>query len=65
MGRGDERQRRPEETRRVPKADIAGRQNVPSSMPPMGQLLSRRELRDLRRRLREEPGPDEATEDAA
>ena len=31
----------------IPRAQIAQRQNVPSSMPPMGDILSPRELRDL------------------
>jgi quinoprotein glucose dehydrogenase len=35
------------ESRTVQKADIAGRTNHPSSMPPMGLILTRRELRDL------------------
>lgn len=33
--------------RRVAKYDIAKRVNGPSTMPPMGTILSRRELRDL------------------
>jgi len=32
---------------RVPKADIAARVNGPSAMPPMGTLLTRREIRDV------------------
>lgn len=31
----------------IPKARIARRVNQPSAMPPMGQVISRRELRDL------------------
>ena len=31
----------------IPKARIARRVNQPSSMPPMGRVISRRELRDL------------------
>jgi len=34
-------------TRKLPKAEIASRQSAPSSMPPMGNLLNRREIRDL------------------
>ena len=35
------------EKRTIPRADIAARQDAPSSMPAMGELLSRRQLRDL------------------
>ena len=31
----------------VPVARIAKRENMPSSMPPMGSILSKREIRDL------------------
>lgn len=31
----------------IPVARIAKRENIPSSMPPMGSLLSKREIRDL------------------
>ncbi len=34
-------------SRRVAKGDIARRVNGPSAMPPMGTILSRRELRDV------------------
>ena len=33
--------------KRVDKADIEERRSAPSSMPPMGTILSRREIRDL------------------
>ncbi|HMB93080.1 MAG TPA: HEAT repeat domain-containing protein, partial [Rhodothermales bacterium] len=36
-----------EEERRIDKAEIAQRQHAPSSMPPMGSVLTRRQLRDL------------------
>ena len=32
---------------RVAKSDIAARVNGPSAMPPMGALLTRREIRDV------------------
>jgi putative membrane-bound dehydrogenase-like protein len=32
---------------RVPTARIAKRENMPSSMPPMGYIMSKRELRDM------------------
>jgi hypothetical protein len=32
---------------RVAKTDVARRVNGPSAMPPMGTVLTRRELRDL------------------
>ena len=35
------------ETQRVAQADVARRRDGPSSMPPMGTVLSRRELRDV------------------
>ena len=31
----------------IPIARIASRDNTPSSMPPMGEVLSKREIRDL------------------
>ena len=31
----------------IAKSDIARRDNIPSSMPPMGSILSKREIRDL------------------
>ena len=31
----------------IPVARIARRENIPSSMPPMGELLSKREIRDV------------------
>ncbi|MEP7345165.1 MAG: HEAT repeat domain-containing protein, partial [Gemmatimonadaceae bacterium] len=34
-------------TRRIAKTDIAQRTNGPSAMPPMGTLLTRREIRDV------------------
>lgn len=36
-----------EEDRRIDKAEIAQRQRAPSSMPPMGSVLTRRQLRDV------------------
>ena len=33
--------------RRIPQAEIADRTNAPSAMPPMGSLLTKRELRDV------------------
>jgi len=36
-----------EETRTFKKAELKDRQNVPSGMPPMGDILSKRQLRDL------------------
>jgi putative heme-binding domain-containing protein len=33
--------------RRIMKSDIARRTNRPSAMPPMGSVLTRRELRDV------------------
>lgn len=35
------------EAQRIPRADIAQQQDGPSSMPPMGAVLNRRELRDV------------------
>jgi putative heme-binding domain-containing protein len=35
------------EARRLAAADVAQRTNAPSAMPPMGELLTRREIRDL------------------
>ncbi len=35
------------ETRQVATSEITQRVNAPSAMPPMGQLLSRREIRDV------------------
>ncbi len=35
------------EVRRVEKSDIAERQNAPSGMPPMGAVLTKREIRDI------------------
>ncbi|MEZ4827521.1 MAG: HEAT repeat domain-containing protein [Bacteroidia bacterium] len=32
---------------RIPKSSVAERQNAPSSMPAMGNILSRREIRDV------------------
>jgi mono/diheme cytochrome c family protein len=31
----------------IPVARIVKRENLPSSMPPMGEILSKREIRDL------------------
>jgi putative heme-binding domain-containing protein len=36
-----------EEERRIDKAEIAQRQRAPSSMPPVGSVLTRRQLRDV------------------
>jgi mono/diheme cytochrome c family protein len=33
--------------RRIMKTDIARRTNGPSAMPPMGSVLTRREIRDV------------------
>lgn len=35
------------ETSKIPKTQIAERRNSPSAMPPMGNILSRSELRDM------------------
>jgi len=35
------------EPTKVQTARITKRENVPSSMPPMGEILSKREIRDL------------------
>ena len=36
-----------DEKKTFQKADLKDRQNIPSSMPPMGDVLSKRQLRDL------------------
>jgi len=36
-----------EDIRSIDKAEVANRSDVPSSMPPMGAILTKRELRDL------------------
>ncbi len=32
---------------KIPKARVSKRENIPSSMPPMGDVMSKREIRDL------------------